>query len=296
MKDFFKEHYIIILVMFLFLGIFLLQFKKFVYDETLAYEKGIIKCQEYEKVPVTEKNEQQTKYCQEIKEEGANTTDFYTTLNEMFTVYSSKLFKPYNAFLALVLPTLYGLCKLKKERMKSNEENINNYRRNIFKKAYRYIWLLPVMLYLVLFVCGIHANGIDNEIASGFWQNNKILANPIMYCLSYLMQIVFHSFLLIHIALISFRKTQKLLPSFLLAAVIYGILWTISEIGGTLLLELIFKTDIEIAFSIGWGMFIYDTIKVYWALFISFMWMCLSGLFVYLLYKDNVKLSKTFQK
>ena len=233
-------------------------------------------------------------YCTKILEEKNIKVDFYTVLTDIL-LYGIHILNGV-AFLILIVPTLYGLNKVLKEKVLIHllvRMSYKDFLIKFFKKAYRYVWILPFIAILVLGFSSI--NTTFDPAYSILYETSKwttsLIYNPIIFCTLYILNICMYSFIFVNIALLVLRKNQRYILAILYSFITYvGIELFFEVVVNSLLFQLLLKSDIGYVFNI-MNLFTFSDMNGIITLMIfTFIMFMLSFIAVYFTYRNKEKL------
>lgn len=164
-------------------------------------------CQDNENI-----SEDMYKQCQMVIKDKDIKMDSYTLLTDIvwFRIYH---FNP-GAFLIIVVPTLFVVCRFLKNKYVINactRESYEKFLKKFFKQAYKYCWFLPFLALLILLICFTNFTpnpsfSIINK--SAIWTSD-IINHPIAFSAFYILNMFMYSCIFINIALLIARKHHK---------------------------------------------------------------------------------------
>ena len=97
-------------------------------------------------------------YCENVIYPSMNLkVDFYTALSEII-LYRVRFLNVFG-FLAVIIPTLIAVCNILKNKYIINaltRESYVSFLKQFFKKAYRFIWILPLLAIIMFTFCGFN--------------------------------------------------------------------------------------------------------------------------------------------
>ena len=193
-------------------------------------------CQKFARDGVYEGTE---KTCQEIvATENEPKDDFFLMLTNM-VIDLTDILNPFS-FLFIVIPTLIGICKILRRKYIINSTTRQSYKTflvQFFKKAYRYVWVLPVFALFMIVVC-ILSTTFDHTFSlthpnNILWELTTI-QNKYLFILGYVGNILMYSFFFINLSLIVARKHHNTFVAIIVSYLTY--------IGIELFFEIIVKT------------------------------------------------------
>lgn len=233
-------------------------------------------------------------YLQTMEKEKNLKVDFFSMMTDIL-IFQLHFLNPV-AFLLLIIPTLPVLCKLLKNRwilFCSTRESYNSFIKKFFKCAYRYIWLLPFIVAVLIFICmsyGTFDPSYGLYFGSIIWESN-IIYHPILFILLYLLNITLYSSIFINLSLIVVRKCHHYIKAILLSYIMYlGLELFLEVVVNAIVLQGIFKTSIGHIFNV-MNLFMFNDIYGVPALmlFTVCMWI-LSIIGVYFSYRNKESL------
>lgn len=236
MKKFIKNNIIVIVIICIFSLIFLNgDYYSLKEINNLQEQKNNIieKC----KTEDSTRSKEEAKICKESIKNQHIKVDFYTALTN--TIVWKVQFVYYIAFLGVVIPALYQVTKLLKNKFIINantRESYNKFLKKLLMKAYQYIWILPsvcLILFIPLLLNTSTNPEYSNLFSTAIW-SAQTKSNIFIFIFSYLLYMVLVSVTFISIALLVARKQQKLIPSIIISYIVY------------LAIEMFFETVIRI--------------------------------------------------
>lgn len=295
MREMLKRNKIVIIILLIISVVILFSVSSVIdeVDQSNLYRNQLIeKCKEDMKNEISDK--EYLKTCKEtIKNENVK-VDFYTVYSDLL-VWKLHYLNAI-AFLIIVIPSLYSICKLLKNKYILNtltRESYHSFIKKYLKTAYKYVWVLPFIALFTIFLVAINTT-FNPEYAIKFssvvW-SKELISNPILFISLYTLNILFYSFTFVNISLIIARKQHKYIPCIILSYIFYIGLELFLEVGVTMLISnIIFKSDFGIIFNI-MNLFMFnDVFGVTTLLLFSFLVMLISFISVYLLYRNKEKL------
>ena len=295
MKKLLKRNKIVIIILLIFCTIILFSVNSIINDvkQSNMYRSQLVKeCKEDIKNGISDKSYLET--CKEAIQNEHIQIDFYTVYSDLL-VWKLHYLNAI-AFLIVVIPSMFSICKILKNKYIINSltrESYNSFIKKYLKIAYKYIWVLPFIALFAILLVTINTT-FNPEYAIKFssvvWSTN-LIKNPILFVSLYILNIIFYSFTFVNISLIVARKQHKYIPCVILSYILYVGLELFLEVGVTMLISsIIFKSDFGIIFNI-MNMFMFnDVFGVTALLMFSFFVMIISFIFVYLMYRSREKL------
>lgn len=294
MKKLIKNNILAIIIILIF-GIILLngdytslkEFKKLEeYKQTMLKEcKNTIK---------TSEDKEKVEICKEVIENESAEYDFYTVFADVLVWRVQYIY--YLAFLIVVIPTLYKICKILKNKSiinTSTRESHKSFLKRFFKTAYQYIWILPLLSLIMMLPLLINTTlDPSHSILNGTspW-NSNIVYHPGLFVVSYLIYIAICSFIFINISLLVARFQQKFIPCVILSYIVYFAIEIFLEIVISIILfTKVLKSGFGILFNILNIFTFHDSYGVPALLLVSFSLAIISFGLVYLAYKNKEKL------
>lgn len=294
MKKLIKNNILAIIIILIF-GIILLngdytslkEFKKLEeYKQTMLKEcKNTIK---------TSEDKEKVELCKEVIENESAEYDFYTVFADVLVWRVQYIY--YLAFLIVVIPTLYKICKILKNKSIINistRESHKSFLKRFFKTAYQYIWILPLLSLIMMLPLLINTTlDPSHSILNGTspW-NSNIVYHPGLFVVSYLIYIAICSFIFINISLLVARFQQKFIPCVILSYIVYFAIEIFLEIVISIILfTKVLKSGFGILFNILNIFTFHDSYGVPALLLVSFSLAIISFGLVYLAYKNKEKL------
>ena len=160
MKNFFNKNKYFILVFIVIIGMIIYSFidyDKFVKNYTNAIENTISECK-INTIP------ERQEYCDNILKENINPKPgFYYNY---FEIYSRLDFLEYGLFFIVTIPIIYFITKTFKNRhiiYELTRETYKKFKTNLFKKAYLYSLILPLIILIILVATIIYSGGLTRN-------------------------------------------------------------------------------------------------------------------------------------
>ncbi len=248
-------------------------------------------CQKFARDGVTEDIKQQCKNILATANEPK--TDFYVMFTNMI-IYLGNIIDPFS-FLFIAIPTLIGICKFLKRKYIINTTTRESYRDfliHFFKKAYRYVWVLPFFALLMIGI-SILSTTFDHSYSLShsnytLWQLSTI-QNRYLFIIGYVSNIILYSCFFINLCLIVVRKYHNTFVAIIISFLSYIGIELFFEIVVKTFISLVFHNDIGNVLNImnmwnysdAWGLFPLLTFSITMCL--------LSFIGVYFAYRDKEK-------
>lgn len=261
-------------------------------------ESTVVKCK---KTLKAEKTDISTlKMCKKIVKNEGMKVDFFSAYTDIlvFRFHYINII----AFLLLIVPSLYGVCKKLKYQYIKNALTRQKYRtfiKELLCESYKYIWLLPLIAIIIMLAVSTYSSfdptyAITNNTV--VW-SEQLINNPLIFILLYLINILFHSFFFVNLSLVVAKKHNKFIPCIILSFLLYIALELILEAGVSMIIfNMIFKSDFGIIFNI-MNLFMFNTVfGVFPLLLFSFSVMCISFIILYMAYHDEEKVVMSCEK
>lgn len=294
MKRFLKNN-VIVLIFLVFFGVIFLNADFLAIDEAnknMKYTNSMI--DECEKIVKNSKNHDEINSCQEILQYQDVEVDFYTVLSDVLVWRVQFVY--YFAFLIVIIPSIYKVCKLLKGKYIINSsfrESYKDFFKRYLKTAYQYVWLLPV-LSIILLVPIMLNSSLNPEYSilfgTSIWQTNTI-SNPALFFILYLVYMFLCSFLFINLALLVARKQQKFIPCVILSYIFYMAIEIFFEVVIRIFIfQRIFHSGFGILFNIINIFTFNDAYGIGALLLLNLFFVVLSFFFVWLAYKNKERL------
>ncbi len=220
--------------------------------------------------------------------------DFYVMLTQM-VVFGVRFLNPFS-FLLLVIPTLINVCKILKRKYIINattRESYHSFLKDYLKKAYKYVWLLPLIALIIIGVCIAtttfdHSYSLNNPFDIRW--DYAVIKNRYLFILGYTFNILLYSFFFINLGLIVARKYQNTVIAIIISFLSYVSIELFFEFILKKLIYFFFNNDIGNIFNV-MNMWTYSDSWGLGPLFAVSIGMCLlSFIGVYLSYRDKEKL------
>ena len=291
---FLKNNFLIIII-FTFLTSFIV-FEIFDYKHEYELMANNEKMRYSEKCIVnTILNKEEVKLCNtwKLNLEERKQPEFFTSLSEILNTKFAYL--DILAFVILIIPSILMINQILKDQVLINiltKESYSKFLKKLFTKIYRYIWLFPTLL-IILICLLLTFTKIDFDAGVNF-QYYILTEKPISFLISYVLNSILLSSIYLNISLISLRYKHNYVISCITSFIIYLSIILFFEIG---LDFVIFEHTLNLhelrgLFSIT-NIFNYnisDTISPITRVLISFMFFIISSLIIYFCYKNKEKL------
>lgn len=292
---FLKKNFLVIatiVISFLVIGVLVAEEKKTVEFTNNNIKSTVEKCEKILKA--SNGDTESIKMCQRIVKNKNMQVDFYTAYIDLlvFRIHHLNVI----AFLLLIIPSMYGICKKLKYKYIKNaltRQSYTNFMKELLKESYKYIWLLPLItLYMMLIVSTYTTFDLTYAMTSYSvsWPYT-LLSKPFLFIVLYMANILFHSFFFINISLIVAKKINKYIPCVIVSFILYIAIELFLEVGVSMLIfNIIFKNDFGIIFNV-MNLFMFNTVfGIAPVLIFSFSAMLLSFLALYFTYRDKEQL------
>lgn len=288
MKRFLKNNILIILIIVIVSIIFLNGGYKSLqeYKGYVNAEQQLIKECEREKT-------NQKDWCDEALKYKDIELDFYTVFADALVWQVQYIY--YFAFLIVVIPTMIKVCKKLKYKQiinSNSRESYHSFLKKLLKTAYQYIWVLA-LLSLIMMIPIMMNTSLNPEYAiinsHGIWQSN-IIYHPVLFVISYLINVTLYSMIFIHIALLVARKQQKTIPCILFSYVLYlAIEIFLETVVRVIIIKSIFNSEFGMILNIINVFGMNDLYGVGTLLLVNLCMVLISFALVYLAYKNKEK-------
>ncbi len=235
----------------------------------------------------------QKEWCEEILKNKDVKLDFYTVFADALTWQVQYIY--YFAFLIVVIPTMIKVCKKLKYKQiinSNSRESYHSFLKKLLKTAYQYIWVLA-LLSLIMMIPIMMNTSLNPEYAiinsHGMWQSN-IIYHPVLFVISYLINVTLYSLIFIHIALLVARKQQKTIPCIIISYVLYlAIEIFLETVVKVIIFQRIFHSEFGMIFNIINVFGMNDLYGVGTLLLLNLCMVLISFALVYLAYKNKEK-------
>ena len=235
----------------------------------------------------------QKEWCEEILKNKDVKLDFYTVFADALTWQVQYIY--YFAFLIVVIPTMIKVCKKLKYKQiinSNSRESYHSFLKKLLKTAYQYIWVLA-LLSLIMMIPIMMNTSLNPEYAiinsHGMWQSN-IIYHPVLFVISYLINVTLYSLIFIHIALLVARKQQKTIPCIIISYILYLAIEIVLEtVVRLIIIRGVFHSELGMIFNILNVFGMNDLYGVGPLLLINLCMVLVSFGLVYLAYKDKEK-------
>lgn len=288
MKRFLKNNILIIVIMVIVSIIFLNGGYK-----SLQEYKGYVNADQQLIKECEKEGTNQKEWCEEILKNKDVELDFYTVFADALTWQVQYI--GYVAFLIVVIPTMIKVCKKLKYKQiinSNSRESYHSFLKKLLKTAYQYIWVLA-LLSLIMMIPIMMYTSLNPEYAiinsHGMWQSN-IIYHPVLFVISYLINVTLYSMIFIHIALLVARKQQKTIPCILFSYVLYlAIEIFLETVVKVIIFQRIFHSEFGMILNIINVFGMNDLYGVGTLLLVNLCMVLISFALVYLAYKNKEK-------
>lgn len=162
------------------------------------------------------------KYCENILSYKDDKFSFYNYLSDM-AIEKCGLVVGYLGLLVVLVPALYYVCRLLKNGYIVNyltRKNYLSFLKCLFGKAYRFVWILPLIA--IIMICVSLKYGViqNNTNTLTLWMSD-ITNNIYLFIIFYLINIFMYSCMFINLGLIVARYQNNYFLSLFLSYVIF---------------------------------------------------------------------------
>ena len=162
------------------------------------------------------------KYCENILSYKDDKFSFYNYLSDM-AIEKCGLVVGYLGLLVVLVPALYYVCRLLKNGYIVNyltRKNYLSFLKCLFGKAYRFVWILPLIA--IIMICVSLKYGViqNNTNTLTLWMSD-IANNIYLFIILYLINIFMYSCMFINLGLIVARYQNNYFLSLVLSYVIF---------------------------------------------------------------------------
>ncbi len=233
-------------------------------------------------------------YCKKINDYEDVKIDTLTSFANIL-IFQVKLLNPI-AILLVLIPSLIEPIYILKNKFYINCNNRMEYKdflKIFFKKAYKYIWILP-LIGLIIYIPTLFYSSLSPEyqLINGYtyWETS-LIKYPMLFIILYLLNLLMYSIFFVNFGLICIRKKPRYLFSLIFIYILYVLIQLFFElIVNNYILIMIFHSEIGYLFNI-MNMFIFsDQFGIANLLLFSFSIMLISFICLYYSYKDKEKL------
>ena len=288
MKTFLKNNILIILIIIVVSIIFITGGYK-----SLQEYKGYVNAEQQLIKECEREGTNQKEWCEEAIKNKDVELDFYTVFADALTWQVQYIY--YFAFLIVVIPTMIKVCKKLKYKQiinSNSRESYHSFLKKLLKIAYQYIWVLA-LLSLIMMIPIMMNTSLNPEYAiiksHGMWQSN-IIYHPVLFVISYLINVTLYSMIFVHIALLVARKQQKTIPCILISYILYlAIELFLETIVRLIIIRGVFHSELGMIFNILNVFGMNDLYGVGPLLLINLCMVLVSFGLVYLAYKNKEK-------
>ncbi len=162
------------------------------------------------------------KYCENILSYKDDKFSFYNYLSDM-AIEKCGLVVGYLGLLVVLVPALYYVCRLLKNGYIVNyltRKNYLSFLKCLFGKAYRFVWILPLIAIIMICVSLKYGVILDNTNTLTLWMSD-ITNNIYLFIILYLINIFMYSCMFINLGLIVARYQNNYFLSLVLSYVIF---------------------------------------------------------------------------
>lgn len=162
------------------------------------------------------------KYCENILSYKDDKFSFYNYLSDM-AIEKCGLVVGYLGLLVVLVPALYYVCRLLKNGYIVNyltRKNYLSFLKCLFGKAYRFVWILPLIA--IIMICVSLKYGViqNNTNTLTLWMSD-ITNNIYLFIILYLINVFMYSCMFINLGLIVARYQNNYFLSLVLSYVIF---------------------------------------------------------------------------
>lgn len=300
MKKFIKNHYLILIILSILLTIIISSCVEVIRSEIRNDRNLDIQIQECREGKKNLDVPGYKEYCENLLSKPKYKVDFYSMLTDRLAFLS---YLSFTAILFLLIPSLLHLSKSFKNRIPLNELTRENYRtflKKTFKKMYQYVWLFPLVAFVLLAICffftlNISAkDAVENSLA--MWREST-MQHFVFFVLCYILNIFLHSCLYLNIGLIVLRRQHNYFLALLMSFLLFIGLEAFLEIFvNGILFGILFHIPYSLLFNISNMMRFYDGAGVLPLLLINVFWVVLSGVIVYYSYRNQESFIMSLEK
>ena len=233
------------------------------------------------------------KYCENILSYKDDKFSFYNYLSDM-TIEKCGLVVGYLGLLVVLVPALYYVCRLLKNGYIVNyltRKNYLSFLKCLFGKAYRFVWILPLIA--IIMICVSLKYGViqNNTNTLTLWMSD-ITNNIYLFIILYLINIFMYSCMFINLGLIVARYQNNYFLSLVLSYVIFfGIELFLELFSASSLCNVFFKDYCGGSFFNIMDAFTFnDAYGVSSVMLFSFVMLVISFVGVFLAYRNQEKL------
>lgn len=162
------------------------------------------------------------KYCENILSYKDDKFSFYNYLSDM-AIEKCGLVVGYLGLLVVLVPALYYVCRLLKNGYIVNyltRKNYLSFLKCLFGKAYRFVWILPLIA--IIMICVSLKYGViqNNTNTLTLWMSD-ITNNIYLFIILYLINVFMYSCMFINFGLIVVRYQNNYFLSLVLSYIIF---------------------------------------------------------------------------
>lgn len=295
MFEFLKRNlFVIVFIIFVFAFVFIRGNKTL--DEFYQIQKRqnyiVLKCETDLNDKEGSYSDNYIEYCQKMLSYKDNKLSFYNYLSDILVDKCS--FLNYLGFLIVVVPALYYVCKLLKNGYIVNyltRKNYLSFLKCLFGKAYRFVWILPLLAFVLIALSLKDGVVQNNYTALTIWMSD-ITNNIYLFIILYLINIFMYSCIYINLGLIVARYQNNYFLSLVLSYVIlFGIELFLELFSTTRVCNVIFGDYCGGPFLNIMNSFTFnDTFGTLPLMLFSFVMLVISFVGVFLVYSNQEKL------
>lgn len=289
-----KNNFIYILSFIILFGIFIYNTNKYIIYENKNKE-SLTQAVEFCHQTNIKKQKKYSEYCELVNQNKNLKLDF-------FTMFTNTIAAEYNGvsfilFLFISIPTMIYICKYLKNNIIKNELTRKSYKEitsTLFKKAYKAVFILPLLVIIGMLVCALYTKNFNYEYAvaysSSIWKEST-MSQPLCFMIFYVLNTFFISVVYINICLCVARKKHNYIIAIILSfLVLLGIQAFCEIIINLLLFNLILKSELGYLFNIMNVFAFQDAYGIIYPTIITFIFACISLIVVISMYKNKEKL------
>ncbi len=240
-------------------------------------------------------------YCELVLSNQSTKLDFFTMFTEV-VVFGYNSFS-FTLYLFIIMPSILYICSYFKNKTIINDLTRINYKKvktKIFKKAYKSILILPIIILFAYIICYLYTKNFDSTYAiinSSTGWSEYTLNHPLLFLTMYLLNVIIHSVLYINISLCVVRKYHNYFVAVILSFLVFiGIEAFLEIFLNGIIFTTIFNSDFGIIFNIMNMISFNESCGIIISISVPFIITIISFLILNVLYKNKEKLITDCEK
>lgn len=266
----------------------------FNFSKYIKNEKNVVALQTTNREKCLSKEfEIESQYCQDLINKDISFGSAYYMFSDAF-ILGIGIYTYVIILICIVFSSTYASNYVKSGAIK-NEIVRTSYKDimfNIYKKSIDHIFLLPLIIVIAYAFCFIHYKGIGPlNVDSVSWQA-KTMANPILFILLYIINVLIHLNLYTNISLIWVRKFKNIFLSIVCSFLTIIGIEIFFESAIFYFIYLVFKKSYGSIFNIINFLAFNDVYGMFSSSIVPLILLIISYIILYLVYKDKEKFIK----